>query len=94
MKKLLFSLLVVLFVFSSATVYAAERYSLGISNLAIEVDYLNFTDDIFDDIDLDNAIYVGLEGYTTVWPNLYLGVETGWASSENDDDIGNINACK
>jgi hypothetical protein len=91
MKKLLFSLLAVLFVFSSTTVYAAERCALGISNFALKVDYLSFTDDIFGDIDLDNAIYVGLEGYTAVWQNLYLGMETGWASSENDDDIGNIN---
>jgi opacity protein-like surface antigen len=91
MKKFFIISLLVMFVFASTSVFAAERYALGMSNVALKVDYLNFTDDVFDNIDLDEAIYVGLEGYLAVMPNLYLGMETGWAYSENDDKIGNLN---
>jgi hypothetical protein len=87
MKKFFIVSLLVMFVFASTSVFAAERYSLGMSNVALKVDYLNFTDDVFDNIDLDEAIYVGLEGCLAVMPNLYLGMETGWAGAENDDKI-------
>jgi len=90
MKKLFILSLSVLFVFASSSVFAAERYSLGMSNIALKVDYINFTDDVFENIDLDNGIYVGLEGYYAVMPNLYLGMETGWAGAENDDEIENL----
>ncbi len=90
MKKLLYAFFLVLFVIVSTSVFAAERYPLGISNVALKVDYLNFTDDVFDNIDLDEALYVGLEGYYAVMPNIYLGMEIGWAGSENDDKIGNL----
>jgi outer membrane protein W len=82
--------LLVMFVFASTTVFAAEKYPLGISNFALKVDYINFTDDVFENIDLDNGIYVGLEGYYAIMPNIYLGMETGWAGAENDDKIGNL----
>lgn len=90
MKKLLYAFFLVLFVIVSTSVFAAERYPLGISNVALKVDYLNFTDDVFDNIDLDEALYVGIEGYYAVMPNIYLGMEIGWAGSENDDKIGNL----
>lgn len=30
---------------------------------------------------------MGLEGYYAIYPNLYLGLEAGWAGSKNDDTI-------
>ena len=90
MKKLFVLSLLVMFVFASTSVFAAERYALGMSNFALKVDYINFTDDVFDNIDLDNGIYVGIEGYYAVMPNIYLGMEIGWAGAENDDKIGNL----
>ena len=85
MKKIL--LLSFVIVFASTTLYAAEKYDLGMGNIALKVDYINFTEDAFDKIDLENGVYVGLEGYYAIYPNLYLGLEAGWAGSKNDDTI-------
>ena len=74
MKKIFLLSLILVFVFASTTLYAAEKYSLGNSNIALKVDYLNFTEDVFDTIDLESGVYVGLEGYYAVYPNLYLGI--------------------
>lgn len=87
MKKLLALSLMIVFVFASTTLYAAEKYDLGMGNVALKIDYINFTEDAFDEIDLENGVYVGLEGYYAIYPNLYLGLEAGWAGSSNDDDI-------
>ena len=87
MKKILFLSLLVLFVFASASVYAAEKYALGAGNVALKIDYINFTDSAFDKIDLKGGVYVGLEAYTAIYPNLYLGLESGWAGTKNDDTI-------
>jgi len=87
MKKILLLSFVIVFVFASTTLYAAEKYDLGMGNIALKVDYINFTEDAFDKIDLENGVYVGLEGYYAIYPNLYLGLEAGWAGSKNDDTI-------
>ncbi len=87
MKKLLALSLMIVFVFASTTLYAAEKYDLGMGNVALKIDYINFTEDAFDEIDLENGVYVGLEGYYAIYPNLYLGLEAGWAGSKNDDTI-------
>jgi opacity protein-like surface antigen len=86
MKKIILMSLLVVFVFASTSVYAAEKYDLGMGHIALKVDYINFTEDVFDNIDLESGIYVGLEGYYAIYPNLYLGLEAGWAGSENDGD--------
>jgi len=87
MKKILLLTLMLVFVFASTTLYAAEKYALGMSNIALKVDYINFTEDAFEDIEIENGVYVGLEGYYAIYPNLYLGLEAGWAGAENDNDI-------
>ena len=87
MKKILLLTLMLVFVFASTTLYAAEKYALGNGNIALKVDYLNFTEDIAENLEIDDAIYVGLEGYAAIYPNLYLGIEAGWAGAENDDSI-------
>ena len=89
MKKILLLSLMVVLVFAS-TSFAAEKYALGMGNIALKVDYINFTEDAFEDLELENGIYVGLEGYYAIYPNLYLGMEAGWAGSENDGEIENV----
>ncbi len=89
MKKIILLPLAIVLVFASTSF--AEKYSLGMSNLALKVDYISFTEDAFDEIDLDEGVYVGLEWYYALFPDLYLGLEGGWATAENDDDIGDTN---
>lgn len=84
--KLLLSLMLAL-VFASTSAYARESYFLGSQNVALKVDYISFTEDIFDEIDLESGVYVGLEGYYTISPSLYLGLEAGVAGSDSDDKI-------
>lgn len=84
MKKLFFFSLIVSFVVLSTTAFAAEKVSLGSCNVALKVDYINFTDSAFDDHDLDEGYYIGLEAYGEVLSNLYLGGEVGYANSDGD----------
>jgi outer membrane protein W len=90
-KVLLFSLMVVL-VLMATTVYATEKYALGNSHVALKVDYFSFTDDVFDEIDLEAGPYIGLEGYYGIMPNLYVGMEAGWAGTSNDGHLDAIDA--
>jgi opacity protein-like surface antigen len=83
MKKLILACLVGVFVMASAVAYGAERAPLGDGNLAIKVDYLEFTDDDLDDTDLDSGAYVALEGFFEVIQNLYLGGEVGYVKTED-----------
>jgi opacity protein-like surface antigen len=88
MKKVFLFSLMIVFVFMATSLYAAEKYSLGNSNVALKVDYFSFTDDVFDNIDLDAGPYIGLEAYYGIIPNLYVGMEVGWAGTSNDGTIG------
>lgn len=87
MKKVLLVSLMVVFVLMSTSLYAAEKYVLGNSHVALKVDYFSFTDDVFDKIDLKDGVYVGLEGYYGIMPNLYLGLEAGWVGTSNDGSV-------
>lgn len=87
MKKILLLSLMLALVFAATSAYAAEGYPLGSQNVSLKIDYISFTEDVFDDIDLESGVYVGIEGYYAIYPNLYLGLEAGWAGSENDDEI-------
>lgn len=86
MKKFLLVSLVFVFILAATTVQA-QQYVLGNSNVALKVDYFAFTEDVFGDVDLDEGVYVGLEGYYGVMPELYLGMEVGWAGTSNDGDV-------
>jgi len=86
MKKIILLSLMMVLVFAS-TSFAAEKYALGMGNIALKVDYINFTEDAFEDIEIENGVYVGLEGFYSIYPNLYLGLEAGWAGPSNDSDI-------
>jgi hypothetical protein len=79
-KRLFLFSVTIVFAMASATVYAAERASLGNGNFALKLDYIVFTDDHFDRPgNEDDGLYVGLEGYGEIFPNLYLGGEIGQA---------------
>jgi len=80
MKKLLLISLLLVMVFGSSSVYAAEKVLLGAGNLAFKVDYINFVDKDMEDLDTDSGAYFGIETYghvTDALQNLYVGVEVG-----------------
>jgi hypothetical protein len=76
MKKLCLFSLMIAFILVSTTVYSAERVPLGEGNVALKLDYISFTDD-----HLGNGLYIGLEGYGEIMPNLYLGGNVGTAAN-------------
>ncbi len=90
MKRIFIISLMILAIFSATSVFAAEKYALGTGNLALKVDYIYFDDDVFDKVDIKDAVYLGLEGYVALTPNLYLGMEVGWANPSNDGRIDDI----
>jgi hypothetical protein len=69
------------FVFTSSSLYAAQKSPLGSGNLAVKISYISFTEDE------DTGVYVGLEGYGEIRPNLYLGAEVGYANSISETDM-------
>jgi hypothetical protein len=81
MKRLFLFSLIVAFIIAPTAVYAAEKVPLGIGNLAVKVDYINFTDNLED----DDGLYIGLEGYGKIIPNLYLGAEVGYTNPDFED---------
>jgi len=88
MKKLMLVCLVGVLAVAPAVVCGAERAPLGDGNLAVKVDYLEFTDNDFDNTDLDSGAYVGLEGFFELTHNLYLGGEVGYVKTE--DSVNDI----
>jgi hypothetical protein len=94
MKRLLTVLLITLFVMLSSVVFAAERVPLGAGNLALKVDYINFTDGDMENLDVDSGLYVGIEAYsclTDIAPNFYIGMEVGYSNIDGDVDISGRN---
>ena len=78
MKRLFLFSIIIVFIMASTSVYAEERARLGDGNFALKLDYIVFTDGHFDDHgNEDDGLYIGLEGYGEIIPNLYLGGEVG-----------------
>lgn len=66
------------FVMTGRAAKAQKKTLLGKGNFAVKLDYIQFTDDYFDVPGRENdGIYLGLEGYGKITPNLYLGGEVG-----------------
>ncbi len=84
MKKLLLFLLTFAFIIASASVYAAQTAPLGFGNIALKLDYIDFTNGDLDDTDVDTGVYLGLEGYGEIAKNLYLGMEVGYTQPNGD----------
>ncbi len=76
----------------SSVAYGAEKALLGNGNIALKLDYLSFTEDVLDDIDTDDALYIGLEAYNKTISNLYVGMEIGYASSDGNARIDDVKA--
>ena len=92
MKRLCLFSLIFIFVFASTIAYAeekpaSEKAPLGIGNLSLKMDYISFSDDNLEDLGIDDAFYVGLEGYAKIYPNLYLGAEVGYANPDSNIEI-------
>jgi len=89
MKRWLIFPILMIFVLSSSTVCAQNDAPLGKGQLAIKVDYINFTDSDLDNFDVDTDVYVGLEGYVKVKnaPNLYLGGEVGYTGPDGSTTV-------
>jgi len=78
MKRLFLFSTIIVFIMASTSVYAEERARLGNGNFALKLDYIVFTDGHFDDPgNEDDGLYIGIEGYGEIIPNLYLGGELG-----------------
>src|SRR4030067_2505276 len=87
MKRILLFALVVMtvFVMASTSVYAQQmKAPLGLGNIALKVDYIDFTDSTLEDLDLDASVYGGLEMYVQVAPGLSLGAEVGYTNPDEE----------
>jgi len=65
---------------AQGVIHAEQKAPLGTGNFSLKLDYITFTDD-WGDEDV-NGMYVGLEGYGQIAPNLYLGGEIGAGSAD------------
>jgi hypothetical protein len=92
MKKIFLFFLVVSLIVMSSVAYGAEKALLGNGNIALKLDYLTFTEDVLDDIDTDDALYIGLEAYNKTISNFYVGMEIGYASSDGNARIDDVKA--
>jgi len=88
MKRLSLFLLIIAFVLSASAVYAEQKAPLGIHNLVVKLDYINFTDDTADNLDVDEGFYIGIEDYgEMIVPNLYLGAEVGYTNPDGEATV-------
>ena len=91
MKKIAVFLILVGFILVSSSVYA-QKYEIG-ADVAAKVQYFRFMDSAFEDLGAKDGVFFGLEFYKQLFiPNLYFGVETGWAGTRGGfngiDDVG------
>jgi len=78
MKRLIFFCLIGAFVVASTSVTAQQKAPLRNSNFVLKLDHIVFTDSHFDEAgNANDGLYIGLEGYGNITPNLYLGGEIG-----------------
>ena len=97
MKKVFLVLVAISFIAITSVAYGAEKVLLGNGNIALKMDYLQFTESALEDLDNDECFYIGPEAYNKITSNLYVGMEIGYASSEGSgdilfDDFGEVNA--
>ncbi len=78
MNRLILFCFICAFVVTSTVVSAKEKAPLGNGNFAVKLDYIAFTDGYFDrGNNQDDGLYLGIEGYGKITPDLYLGGEIG-----------------
>ncbi len=79
MKNSFLFALVVVFL-SCSTGACAEKKATPEKGLALKAAYLNFTDSFVGGNDIDKSIYMAVEGYAHVAPEIFLGLEVGIAN--------------
>lgn len=77
MKSRMILLLVSFSLMFSITLLAGD---LGDHHFALEAGWISFTDSDIKDADVDSDLFLGLKGYTQVYPRVYLGGELGYAN--------------
>lgn len=96
MKKIVLFFAVVMLIVTSSAAYGADKVLLGNGNIALKASYLNFVENAFEDLDNDDCLYLGLEAYNKITPNLYVGMEIGYAQAEGSARLtiggGSVNA--
>jgi hypothetical protein len=95
MKRLFLFSIIIVFVLGSTAVYAQEKAlpgkaPLGIGNVGLKLDYIGFTEGMLEDLGIEDAFYVGVEGYAEISPNVYLGAEAGYANPDGRGKIHGI----
>jgi len=89
MKRVVFLfLLVASLVMASTVAYPAERMNLGQNNFAVKLDSIHFSDNALNGV--DDAFYVGLEGYGDLGKNFYLGAEVGYVDKDGKIESSGI----
>lgn len=89
-KSILVCLIGAFLIVSTVVPAAGQRTSLGLGNMAIKLDHISFTDDVLENSDVDSGLYVGIEGFGEISPNLYLGVEVGYANIDGSINVWGI----
>lgn len=79
MKNFFLFVPVVVLLSCSAAFCAQENTAPGMG-LALKADYMNFTDGFVESNDIDKSIYMAVEGYAHVAPEIFLGLEVGIAN--------------
>jgi hypothetical protein len=89
MKKIVLFLAVISFIAMTSVAYGAEKVLIGNGNIALKMDYLQFTESALEDLDNDECFYIGLEAYNKITSNLYVGMEIGYATSDGSAQVVN-----
>ncbi len=70
--------MIFVFLACSQAAYAEEKAMLG-KGLALKIDYIDFTGGFVKDNGIDKSVYLAVEGYAHVAPEIFLGLEAGVA---------------
>jgi opacity protein-like surface antigen len=82
MKRWVSLVVCLAFLLSFSPAYAQMNEPLGNGHAGIKVDKINFTAGDLKDLDAEDGVYLGLDAYWNVSPNIYIGGEIGWASPD------------
>lgn len=85
MKKMNLCLILMIMLLAASPVFASDRAPLGDSNAAIKLDYIRFSEQELEDVNLDTGAYIGFEYFKEIKANLYLGGEIGYSGIDGDD---------
>jgi hypothetical protein len=82
MPKVLRCLFVVLITLGlNTSVYGARGETLGIGNFIFKVDNIKFSEDVWEENDIENSYYAAIQSYGHIAHNLYFGGELGYTKS-------------